>query len=524
MRSLFDSIKARVVAVLVVFLSLSHVIGLWLYVQNSEQATTLLHDALLAEQIALVTRLAERVPPEERAAVLTALSGPTVRMTETSSPELGEALPEGSRAHAFEHLLGVFLDHPTYETIRLAYLPGGRIPGLDNLLGTVRASAHSQADHLPKRPLADIRPLGAMTAEVRLSDGSWIRFVAPLLTVTPFSPLKLGAPLSAMLASVLLIAAWVLHRWTQPLTRFAAAAERLGTDINAPPLTERGPYEVRAAARTLNVMQERIRRLVEDRTAFAAAIAHDLGTPITRLHLRAHEIEDEATRTRILADLEQMRRMITATLEFARLEFTAEPAETIDLASLVQSLCHDFADAGQDVTVAKLDPVTIYSRPMALRRALSNLLDNAVKYGARARVSMEGIPPHNVRLLIVDDGPGIPDSEIEAAFRPFRRLAPTQAPIAGTGLGLSIARSIIRGLGGEITLSNQPTGGLCVTLLLPRLTPRPPPGAPNDTQCVRGTRASETASTAARAVDEHHGATYVFGVQPDSPRSGKAYT
>jgi len=463
---LFDTIKGRVVAVLVVFLSLSHVVGLWLYVQKSDEATTLLHDALLAEQIALITRLAERLPVSERGPLLAALSGPTVRMTEAPFAQLGQGLPEGSRGHAFEHLLGVFLDRPTHERIRLAYLPGGAIPGLENLLGTVRASAHSQADHLPMRPLADIRPIGAMTAEVGLSDGSWVRFAAPLLTVTPFSPLKLGAPLAAMLASVLLIAAWVLHRWTQPLTHFVAAAERLGTDIHAPPLAERGPYEVRTAARTLNVMQERIRRLVEDRTAFAAAIAHDLGTPITRLHLRAHEIEEDNTRTRILADLDQMRRMITATLEFARLDFAAEPSETIDVGSLVQSLCDDFIDGGQDVTVTNLEPVIIRSKPIALRRALSNLLDNAVKYGARARVGLVSTPT-NFRLFIDDDGPGIPASEVEAAFQPFRRLTSTPEQIVGTGLGLSIARSIVRGLGGEIALANQPSGGLRVTVQLP---------------------------------------------------------
>lgn len=463
---LFDSIKGRVVVILVVFLTVSHLVSLWLYVQKSEEATTLLHDALLAEQIALVARLAERLPVAERGPMLEALSGPTVRMVGTPSAALGQDLPEGSRAHAFEHLLGVFLDRPTHETIRLSYAAGDSFPGLDSLLGAVRASSHSEAHHLPTRPLADIRPIGAMRAEVSLSDGSWVRFAAPLLTVTPFSPLKLGAPLATMLGSVLLIAAWVLHRWTQPLTRFAAAAERFGVDIHAPTLAERGPYEVRAAARTLNLMQERIRRLVEDRTAFAAAIAHDLGTPITRLHLRALEIDAEDTRVRVLADLDQMRRMITATLEFARLDFAAEPSDTFELTSLVQSLCDDLSDAGQDVTIERLDAVTIRSRPISLRRALGNLLQNAVTYGARARVQLTSTP-EGVFITIDDDGPGIPDRLLEDAFRPFRRLATTSAGTEGTGLGLSIARSLVRGLGGEISLANRREGGLRVAVRLP---------------------------------------------------------
>lgn len=228
--------------------------------------------------------------------------------------------------------------------------------------------------------------------------------------------------------------------------------------------------EVRRAARTVNLMQERIRRLVDDRTAFAAAIAHDLGTPITRLHLRAHEVEEEATRSRMLADLEQMRRMITATLEFARLEFAAEPTESIDLASLVQSLCDDYFDAGQEVAVQEMHPVTIASKPIALRRALGNLLENAFKYGARARVAL-ATTPRDVRITIHDDGPGIPHDLVEEAFRPFRRLGRANGQTEGTGLGLSIARSLVRGLGGEITLASPIQGGLMVCIILPR--PRP---------------------------------------------------
>jgi signal transduction histidine kinase len=469
MRWIFDTIKGRVVLVLVLFLSASHVLGLWLYAQKSEEAATLLHDALLAEQIALVIRLAERLPAAERPAMLQALSGPTVRIALTPSGTPRQPLAEGTRAHVFEHLLGVFLDRPTHESIYLAYSPGGRIEGLDSLLAKVRTSAHGER-HLPMRPLAEFRALGAVSAEIALADGSWLRFVAPLLTVSPFSPFKLGFPLAAMLVSVLLVSAWVLHRWTQPLTQFVAAAEQFGTDIHSPSLSEAGPSEVRTAARTLNLMQQRIRRLVDDRTAFAAAIAHDLGTPITRLHLRAHEIEEEATRSHMLADLEQMRRMISATLEFARLEFAAEPTERLDLASLVQSLCDNYFDAGQQVAVLDLEPAIVSAKPIALRRAIGNLLENAFKYGAHARVAL-ATTPRDVRITIHDEGPGIPEDMMEEAFRPFRRLTETNDQPEGTGLGLSIARSIVRGAGGEITLKNHADGGLQVTVTLPRLHP-----------------------------------------------------
>lgn len=464
---LLDTIKGRTVVVLVVLLSVSHLLGLWLYVQKSEEATTLLHDALLAEQIALMTRLAERLPAAERGRMLEALSGPTVRMSGTHLAALGEGHREGSRAHAFEHLLAVFLDRVTRESIRLAFSTDGRVTGIENLLATVRASSHSESDHLPMMPLADIRPVGAVIAEVALSDGSWLRFAAPLLTVTPFSPLKLGVPIAAMLASALLIAAWVLHRWTQPLTHLVAAAERLGTDIHSPPLIERGPLEVRAAARTFNLMQERVRRLLEDRTAFAAAIAHDLGTPITRLQLRAHEIDDEGMRTLVLSDLEQMRRLLAATLGFARSDFFTESSEVFDLASLIHSVGDDFVDLGHDVTVRGRDHLTVYMKPVGLRRLVTNLVDNAIKYGTRARVEYKE-SDEQLEITVEDDGPGIPNHLQEEAFRPFRRLGADRSEIEGSGLGLTVARGIARALGGNILLANTGGGGLRATVVLPK--------------------------------------------------------
>lgn len=468
MRWLLDTIKGRVIVVLVLFLSASHVLGLWLYAKKSEEAATLLHDALLAEQIALIVKLAERLPSNERSAMLEALSSPAVRISLTSTDTVRWPLPEGTRAHAFEHLLAVFLDQKTQEGIRLAYSPGDNIEGLELLLMKVRSSQHAEWDHLPLRPLTEIHAIGAVSGEVALADGSWVRFSAPLLKVSPFSLLKLGIPLTIMILSILLIAVWVLHRLTQPLERFVAAAEQLGTNIYSPALPDNGPSEVRTAARTLNLMQERIQRLVDDRTAFAAAIAHDLGTPITRLHLRAHEIEEAAIRSRLLTDLDQMRRMITATLEFARLEFAAEPTQKIDLTSLVQTLCDDYADLGEDVAVEELEATTILAKPTSLRRALANLIDNAVKYGLRARLSLI-ITDSAACITILDDGTGIPPDMLNEAFKPFRRINQNSANshADGTGLGLSIARSIITAMGGEITLSNAGQGGLVATVTLP---------------------------------------------------------
>ena len=467
MTQVLDSVKGRIILILLVFLSLSHLAGLWLYAERSEAATTLLHDALLAERVALISKLVERTPTAERPALLTLVSGPFVRFSQPGEAALSEMLPEGTRPHLFEHLMSVFLNRPIHEDMRMAYSAGATNDGLTGLLAAVNGPEQAEINHILVKPLAEIKPVGAVTTEIKLGDGTWLEARSPLLSVTPFSLWKVGLSLAAMLASVLAVAAWVLNRWTQPLTIFASAAERLGTDIYAPPLDENGPLEVRTAARAFNIMQERIRSLIQDRTAFAAAIAHDLGTPVTRLRLRAEEIPDEETRQPILADLNQMQRMISATLGFARLDFSAEAKVAIDLMSLVRRVSDDLSDVGADVSINGPRHLTVNTKPVALSRVLSNIVENAVKYGKHAEITV-AVRASSIEIAIDDAGPGIPEPMQSEVFHPFRRLAsPNDETIDGTGLGLTVARSLVRGLGGDINLRNRATGGLRVTILLP---------------------------------------------------------
>lgn len=267
-----------------------------------------------------------------------------------------------------------------------------------------------------------------------------------------------------MVAAAALLA---VRRAARPFGTFAAAAERLGVDVAAPPLAEDGPREVRRAAHAFNVMQARIRRFVEDRTQLLAAISHDLRTPITRLKLRAEFVEDDAERTRMLADLDEMERMIAATLAFARDDAAREERRQVDVAALVQGLVDDFAATGAAASYVGPDSLVMAARPMALKRAVANLLDNAVKYGGAARASL-GREPGEVVLAIDDDGPGIPEADRERVFSPFVRIEASRCrDTGGTGLGLSVARAAIRAHGGDIALANRPDGGLRVTVALP---------------------------------------------------------
>ena len=264
-----------------------------------------------------------------------------------------------------------------------------------------------------------------------------------------------------------LLAYIVARMATRPLGRLARAATALGSDINQPPLPESGPSEVRDAAAAFNVMQSRIRSYVEERTEMLAAIAHDLQTPITRLRLRLEKVADENLRDKLVADLGAMQGMIREGLDLATSLDTGGMMQRVDLDSLLSSVCANAVDTGQDVTLNGRTHVSILAIPIALQRCLANLIDNAVKYGGYARVTMarEG---NKAVIRVSDGGPGIPEAQMEKVFDPFYRIETSRSrETGGTGLGLTIARNIARKHGGTLVLRNGSGGGLECTLTLP---------------------------------------------------------
>ncbi len=260
---------------------------------------------------------------------------------------------------------------------------------------------------------------------------------------------------------------WVFaRRLAAPIQVFADAAERLGRDPQSPPLEIRGPKEISVAAHAFNQMQGRLRRYVDDRTAMMGAIAHDLRTPLTRLRFRIEALPEEQ-RVKYGSDLDQMEEMITATLAFVR--DAALPAERtpLELSSLVESLCDEMAETGRQTRVEAGEKVVVEGDPMALRRLIANLLENAVKFGgaARARVFRDA---GNAVVEIDDDGPGIPPQDAEKVFEPFYRREPSRSrQTGGIGLGLAVVRSIARGHGGDVSLINRIGGGLTARVQLP---------------------------------------------------------
>ncbi|WP_282609893.1 ATP-binding protein [Pelagibius sp. Alg239-R121] len=309
-----------------------------------------------------------------------------------------------------------------------------------------------------------------LLASIQLPDGMWLNAA----TVVPGTATAWQWPaLVSMIVMALLIALIVVlmaRRMARPMTRLASAADRFGRGEDFPPLPIAGPPELRRTTQAFNAMRTRLKRFVEDRTRLLAAVSHDLRTPITSLRLRAEFIENEEVREKMIETLDEMERITDATLAFAREEAVQEDTRTVDISALVESLCDDLRDLGKDVDCRQSERLPYACRPVGLKRALRNVIENAVSYGERARVRIEQ-RPDNLLIVIEDDGPGIPENAFERVFAPFERLEESRnRETGGIGLGLAIARSIIRSHGGDITLFNRSEGGLTVTVSLPSIS------------------------------------------------------
>ncbi|WP_439472116.1 ATP-binding protein [Brevundimonas sp.] len=312
---------------------------------------------------------------------------------------------------------------------------------------------------------ADRLTFAPFTASLQLDDGRWATVEPPHGLLSPWQQrVLLGLLISMLLLAPLVW--WMARRLTRPIRVFADAAERLGANPDAEPLTPSGPSEVRTAIHAFNDMQASLRNHMRQRTQTVAAIAHDLRTPLTRLRFRAEQAP-AAVRDRMAADIEEMDALIAQAMAFVRGETTPERREALDLNALAADCADGFTETGASVAFEGGPALPVLSDPAALRRALDNLIGNAVKYGGGARV--KAFIADGVAVVTVeDDGPGLPDDELEAVFEPFHRGERSRnRETGGAGLGLTVARQAARGSGGDVTLSNRPDGGLMARLHVP---------------------------------------------------------
>lgn len=405
-----------------------------------------------ATRIADAVRAIEATAPADRSRIMQALSDDRLQLRPADRPGgAGAAIGDEELARAARDALTQALD------------PGVAFTLLDARL------VRPETDSWVEREFSQ-RPGVHLEVAVGLRDGSAVTAASLAPPRQSQWVWRLLRNLAIVDGVMILLCFFAVRLVTRPLSTLARAAEELGRNIERPPLPETGAVELARAARALNTMQDRLRRYVDTRLKVLGAMSHDLKTPLTRMRLRVEMLDDAEARVRFTRDLESMQQMVDSTLDYMRgLSDGGEAVGSIDLNALIANLGEDARDAGHAVSISGMLLHPVPGRPQALRRCLQNLLDNALIYGRRADVWLrdEG---GSVSIAIADQGPGIPEAELEKVFDPFYRVeASRNRNTGGSGLGLAIARNIAQAHGGSLSLRNRAQGGLEALLVLPRV-------------------------------------------------------
>lgn len=491
-----SSLRGRLLVLLLLALVASQIVALRFLFDERRMAVQAALGAEAVARTANVARLLELAPPELHDSVLAAATTPlarfwldresalddrsiaaeTPRLARRLARTLAEELDDPGFRHGRRRVSAAVVEEKSGHDAWRDWARRFKEEDDDDDDDDDRAERWAEwrerwKDHVRDRhrpPPPNLR----LVLSVALADGRWLNVETGLRR----PPLQWAWPtvvaMVLMSTAIVAIVTFGLRRLTRSLDALAGAADRFGRGARGEILAETGPAEVRRVTIAFNAMQSRLSRFVEDRTRLLASISHDLRTPITSMRIRAEFLEDDETKAKLLETLEEMQRMVEATLAFARDEAMEEASRPVDLAALTESVAEDFADMGADVAFLSEDPPfrrVAECRPTALKRALRNLVENAVRYGARARLSIVA-EAGGTTLRIEDDGPGLPADRMEAMFEPFVRLESSRSrETGGVGLGLSIARSIARAHGGDVVLANLDGGGLRAEIWLPAI-------------------------------------------------------
>ena len=484
-RLLPQTLFGQTLVALLIGIGLSLAAGAWIYASARQEAVRAVGALAAAERIINISRLVGEAPAAWRKRLVDGASDPMFRVA------LSDGRPAIAGARGSDDPSSDIADYirqalPTRTVvIAVAAGPGGRLrdgpgyggsgphswpwagfgPGGNGGMGA-GPRGHGPMMHGPLAGAA--MSWRGLDAAVEISDGQWLRFTTSLPDTGPTISSRLWLALAVMAGMIALLTTWSVRRMTAPLALLADAAQRLGRNVEAPALAMSGTVEMRHAAAAFNEMQGRLRCLIENRTLMLAAISHDLRTQLTLLRLRAEAGQASEDRERMLRTIAEMEDMLTATLSFAREDAKGEERRRVDVSALVSSIVDDMADAGLPVTSAQVaSGIVADCKPVALRRAITNLIDNAVKYGKRATVGLS-TGASMLDLTIDDEGPGIPEDQLVHVLQPFYRLEGSRnRDTGGIGLGLAIAASIAEAHGGKLVLANRPEGGLRAKLTLP---------------------------------------------------------
>ena len=447
--------------------------GIWSWQENRERLARL--DALsrnLADSLAATVRYFSSLPYEYRHIVLDQLRDMGGTRFFVSVNDHRIKLPHTSGGAAREMVASNLHDGLIRELgqqeLHIGFSRPGDLRVFNNEVPLADLPAHWAHRSLTIVPLST--PI--LVVQMPLEAGDWL-FVAtslPMAETLEHASWLAGDRLFvslAVLLTVIGLSLWGIRWATRPLSVLAKAARRLGDDLESPPLAERGPRELRDTAAAFNRMSERIRHQVEERERLFSAISHDLKTPITRLRLRAEMLDAPAQREAFIRSLDEMDQLVKGALASVKGLDLHEQATAIDLDAMVQALIDDLAWHDEASVHLEGRGGWLMAKPLALKRCLANVIENAIFYAQCVRIELRRYPDH-IHVIVSDDGPGIPAEQRERVFEPFVRLEPSRnRHTGGSGLGLAIARHIVRAHGGDIRLETAREGGLSVTLSLP---------------------------------------------------------
>ncbi|EHK55544.1 ATP-binding protein [Allomesorhizobium alhagi] len=450
-----QSVGGQLLAMLLLALVATQGLGLLLLTDERNLAVRAALSFEVAGRAANVVLLLDDAPADLRPSILRAADSPLVRFEVGPTPE---APHDSTDTDSVLGQIRQILGNPERE---------------------IRADIHANSitpmpmpEGMPAamRPMHDAMMAGRteaveMTLSIRLARGDWLNVRTMFHRPGPQLSPKALLPLLLMAVAVALVAWWTARRVVGPMRALAVGADRLGRGLDAGPLPMTGPSEIRNTTLAFNRMQDRLTRFVTERTHMLAALSHDLRSPLTAMRLRIEMLDETEDSVRLKSLVEEMQAMVEATLEYARGVAKAEPEATVDLAALLADIVGDVGGDRANLTPSQPMPVTI--RPHALNRALRNLIDNAVRYGDVANVTLTQ-EPGTVIITIADTGPGLPKDQLEAVFEPFVRLEGSRnRDTGGVGLGLALARTIVQAHGGTVLLRNRAGGGLDAMVRLP---------------------------------------------------------
>lgn len=450
------SLRMQLVLLVVLALTAAQALNLFLFTDERNLAIRAAIGAETAARAANVARLIEEAPPSLHSSIVRAASSPLVRFEIGETPSVTHSTHDrGGAAEArVRALLGNDFSREIRAELHETDSSGLPLPYLDADM----AEIHRE---MMRGQMLAIE----LELSIALTNDQWLNvgtlFERPPLQWPLYSTITFG--LSA--GFILIVVFWfLLTRVTGPLHLLAAAADKLGRENAIAALPETGPCEIEDLIQAFNRMQDRITRLVDERTRMLAALGHDLRSPLTAMRVHAEFVDDDDTRGSMISLVDEMQSLVETTLSFASGLAVSERPEELDLGSFLEDLRKDML--GQFDLQAG-DDVKVLLRPNSMRRALRNVIENAQRYGGEAKV-WYGVKNGNAVISVADSGPGILEDDLERVFEPFFRLEASRSlETGGYGLGLSIARTIIRSYGGDLCLRNRRSGGLCATFYIP---------------------------------------------------------